>query len=239
MPIGMEITNSAGTIQVNQDFKIMQMVEKVASSTVTPTTSGTGIYQGRTHAFTFNYTDAVYAVSQSGGSTTPLSIVTSLPSGGTTAVSVISRGIHTAPTFDVFAFRAAGAGTSVSGAGFELYNADGSLGFSSLQKCLRVLSQFDWRLDQSGDPGVFFSADDYAETWSGRRVACIMSRHARALDGEGSLITMTVPVYSAYFTNTPSTGDSRLSWQVVNNAGKDLPYWERKGRFMFVDVSNY
>lgn len=236
MPAGMEVI---GGPAVTQDTRVMQMVSKVHSSSFSVATSGSGIYQRRTFTYSFPYSDCVYAVSQVSGSTTPVVMSAGIPSGGSTTVTVSCYGAATAPEFEVFAFRTGGGGPVSSGAGLEIYRSDGSLGFGSGYKPLRPISQFEWRLDQSGDDAVLFNANDYAETHTSKRVACIFSRHAQALEGEGTLINRATPVHTAHFRNVQSSGDCRLTWVVTGNAGKDLPYWERKGRYMFIDVTNY
>lgn len=234
MPVGMEILNTSGSILINQDFKVLQLVSKIPHTSMTASSLVTfGRWKWET---TVPYTDAIFAVSNVAGNTNPLIVQNLVVSGGNTTVSVAS--VNNLAQFDLFVFRAAGGGTTSSGAGVEVFNADGSLGFGSAYKPFRVLSQFEWRYDNSGD-GSYFTPDDYAAYWSGKRVACVFSKHARALDGEGTLVNMNTPVFTTHFRNVQSTGEGRLSWQVTSNAGKDVFYWERKGRFMFIDVTNY
>lgn len=236
MPAGIEIIGGAS---LNQDSKVMQLVSKVSSASMSVSTSGSGIYQRRNFSYSFPYSDCIYAVSLVSGSTTPVVLWAGSPSGGSTSVVVACEGSSTAPVFDVYAFRPGGGGPVGSGAGIEIYRADASLGFGSGYKPFRPLSQFEWRVEQSGDETILFNADDYALTYTGKRVACVFSRHAEALEGTGTFINRATPVHTAHFRNTDSTGDCRLTWIVTGNAGKDLPYWERKGRYMFIDVTNY
>ena len=236
MPAGVEIL---GGTSITQDSRVMQMVHKVHSSATTMTTSGSGIYQRRTYQYTIPYVNCITAVSQVSGSVTPVILSSGSPVVEGTPITVSCYGGATPPVFEVFAFREGGGGPVSNGAGIEIYRANSLLGFGSGYKPMRPLSQFEWRLDQSGDPGVNFNPADYAETHSGKRVACVFSRHARALDGDGTLANMTVPASTVHFVNTQSTGDCRLTWIVSGNAGKDIPYWERKGRYMFLDVTNF
>lgn len=230
MPAGIEII---GGQSLTQDSKVMQVVAKVNSSAMT----SQSITFGRVRwDATVPHVGCVFAVSPTPGNLIYLNMGTITESGGSTSLSILAS--TTGASFDLFAFKPGGGGPISNGAGIEIYNLDGALGFGSNYKPFRPLTQFEWRSDfeQSSD---FFTPNDYALSYPGKRVACLVSRHARALDGEGTLAVRTTPVYSPYFSNNTSNGDCRLSWFQVGNAGKDLPYWERPGRYMFLDVTNF
>lgn len=230
MPAGFEII---GGPSLTQDSKVFQVVQKVNSSAMSSTTTTFGRIRWTA---TVGFTGCIFALSPTPGSNVALNIGTRTESGGSTTVTVLASTVGA--SFDLFAFKPGGGGPVTSGAGIEIYNADGSLGFGSDYKPLRVLNQFEWRYDVSASEDLF-AETEYSESWPGRRVGCIVSRHARALDGEGSLINTATPVLAPYFFNDTSTGSAGLSWFQVNTAGKDLPYWERPGRYMFIDVTNF
>lgn len=230
MPVGLEIL---GVQALSPESRVLQLVHKLSSGSMSSASTSFGRTQW---TGTIPFTGCILALSPTPGNTVPINIGTRTESGGSTTVTVLSA--TSGASFDVFAFRSGGGGAISSGAGIELYNQDTSLGFGSNYKPLKRLTQFEWRTDVENSTD-FFVETDYVLSYPGKRVGCIVSRHARALDGEGSLVNMTVPVMAPFFSNNTSTGDARLSWYQVNTAGKDLPYWERPGRYTFIDVTNY
>jgi hypothetical protein len=230
MPVGIEII---GGPSLTSDSKVMQVVQKVSSASMSSASTSFGRVLWTA---TVGFTGCVLALSPTPGNLVPINIGSRTESGGSTTVQILAG--SSGASFDLFAFKPGGGGAVSSGAGLEIYNIDGSLGFGSNYKALRPLTQFEWRYDVNASSGAF-SADDYALSYPGKRVGCIVSRHARALDGDGTLITTPTPVLAPYFSNNTGTGDARLSWLQVATAGKDLPYWERPGRYMFIDVTNF
>lgn len=230
MPAGAEVI---GGPSLTQDSKVMQVVQKVSSASMSSssTTFGRVLWTA-----TVGFTGCIFALSPTPGNLVPINIGSRSESGGVTTVTILAA--FSGASFDLFAFKPGGGGAVSSGAGIEIFNADSSLGFGSNYKPLRPLTQFEWRTDVTASSG-FFSPNNYSLSYPGKRVGCIVSRHARALDGEGSLAVRATPVYAPYFGNDTSSGDALLSWFQVGNAGKDLPYWERPGRYMFIDVTNF
>lgn len=236
MPVGMEILNTSGSIMINQDLKGMQMATKINSSSLSMTSTGSLAFTNYHWNGSVPYTDCIFAVANVSGNNNVVKMTTGVASGGNTAFTVTAK--SASASFDVYVFRPSGNWATSPGYGFEVYNADGTLGFGSTYKPLKVLSQFEWYADQNSGSGFFDDGRVYSETYAGKKIACVFSRHGAALDGEGTLINMTVPIYSTFFYQNGS-GSGSLEWRVTTDAGKDFPYWERKGRFMFIDVTNY
>lgn len=226
MTAGIEIIGGAN---LTQDSKVMSLVSKINNSSMSTSTVGSGTYGRRNYTYTFPYSDAIYAVSLQGASTTPLRMTAGAPSSGSTQVNVSCPTSSPIPVFDVYAFRPGGGGPVISGAGIEIYRADGTLGFGSSYGALRPLIQLDYNPVFGLQGGTF----------SGKRVACIFSQHARELDGTGSLVTMTTPTTCGHFVNNNSSGLCFIDMYIHNNVGKDLPYAAKNGRYMFIDVTNY
>lgn len=226
MPAGLQIIGGAN---LDQDSKVMMMVSKINSSAMSTNTHSSGIYGRRYFTYTFPYSDCICAVSLVTGSSTPVMMISST-SGGTTSVYVECKSSSTAPVFDVYAFKPGGGGASSSGAGIEIYRADGTLGFASTYFPLKPLVQFDY----NPVPGA-----TYGQTYSGKRVACVFSKHARELDGTGTLQIRTTPTTTGHFYNNNSTGYCTIDMYIYNNVGKDLDYFGKDGRYMFIDVTNY
>lgn len=231
MPAGAQIFSASGVTQIDQDFRVMQVVAKVASTSMS---SSAGTFGRTIWTTTIAYTDCVFAVSNTSGSSAFVAVAGWTVSGGNTTVTVTTTGAS--PAFDLFAFKAGGGGAIGSGVGMEVYTSAGVLGFGSGYKPFRVLSQF--YLGGDGEPVSVFTATDYTATYSGKRLACVFSRHARGFDGDGTLATGSFPVYARNF-RWESGGVGRLSWSQVNTQAKDTLPWERQGSFIFIDVTNF
>lgn len=226
MPAGMQII---GGQNLDQDSKVMMMVSKINSTSMSMSTSGSGTYGRRSYSYTIPFGDCVCAVSLAPGSSNAPLMMTASSNGTTTSFTVSCHSSYT-PTFDVYAFKQGGGGPVSSGAGIEIYRSDGSLGFGSAYKPMRPLLQFEHDPTSGGSSGG---------TYVGKRVACIFSKHARELDGTGSYVNMTTPTTAGHFLNNNSTGLCTIDMFVYNNIGKDLPYFAKNGRYMLVDVTNF